>query len=337
MDLWSSDLTSWYEWCQSLQVLHPAQRPEDVLDASKIMSVAAMDGRSAEYGWNFDGKARQSEPSLPGANIQVTYLKSQWNPYLILEDGTGINEKGETGPRIDRYAGRWSEFSDFPWRNHWPVAQDYVIGRYACVPDAPSHTYTATQYIAPHSVICVGDTLGLRPRYDSGAPRYDSGAPRYDSSVIPSASSSFQGLSLESPSTWLITKLMLCGCTEGDAADLLPLAKSWLRAPRMSCGGAEVPYDVTERAYVIPSTFSVIPSGATRSERISLRLEASAEQPASGVCLKVAGVGEVPAKVTVDGKPLEGFKAGIHQAWDGPTLLLWLPVSSTSPVEISIF
>ena len=322
MDVWTSAPANWMEWCQSLQVLHPSQRPEDVLDASRIMSVAAMDGRSETFGWTFDGKARQDESSLPGANIQVTYLKSRWNPYLILEDGTGINEKGETGPRIDRYAGRWSEFSDFPWRNHWPVAQDYVIGRYACVPDAPSHTYTATQYNAPHSVIPIAPSVIPSEAKESVS---NGKEPPYTSKVSPK----------ELSSTWKITKLMLCGCTEGDAADLLPLAKSWLRAPRMTCGGAEVPYDVTERAYVIPSTPSVIPSEA--KESLSLRLEASAEQPASGVCLKVAGVGEVPAKVTVDGKPLEGFKAGVHQAWDGPTLLLWLPVSSTSSVEITIF
>ena len=366
MDVWTSAPSDWMEWCQSLQVLHPSQRPEDVLDAARIMSVASMDGRSETFGWTFDGKARQNEASLPGANIQVTYLKSRWNPYLILEDGSGINEKGESGPRIDRYAGRWSEFSDFPWRNHWPVAQDFVIGRYACVPDAPSHTYTATQYNAPHSVEQISprgssilgqnDSAATASNQHGMSPSYQSGmSPLYQSGTSPS----FQGLSLESPSTWLITKLMLCGCTEGDAADLLPLAKSWLRAPRMTCNGAEVPYDMTERAYeislrgssnlgrndsspsFIPGSSSIIPGSSSvipgLVPGISLRLDASTDHPANGVCLKMAGVGEVPSNVKVDGQPLEGYKAGIHQAWDGPTLILWLPVSSTSPVEISIF
>ena len=280
MDLWSSNLTSWYEWCQSLQVLHPAQRPEDVLDAARIMSVAAMDGRSETYGWDFEGPAKQDGPSLAGANIQVTYLKSEWNPYLILEDGDGLNEKGQKGPRIDRYTGHWSEYSDFPWRNHWPVAQDYVIGRYACVADAPSHTYTATQYNAPHSI--EGNKM---------------------------------------------TKLMLCGCTQGDAASLLPLAKSWLRAPKMTCGGAEVPYDVTQRAYIFPA-------GVGKS--LSLRVEASEDQPVNGICILLPGVGEAPAGVTLNSSAVEGFKAGVHTAWDGPGLILWLPVSGTSPMEIGI-
>ena len=292
MDLWTSNPTDWYEWSQSLQVLHPSQRPEDVLDASRIMSVAAMDGSNVEYGWEFEGKARQSEPSFPGANIQVTYLKSEWNPYLILEDGSGTNEKGQPGPRIDRYAGHWSDYSDFPWRNHWPVAQDYVIGRYACTPDAPSHTYTATQYNAPHSLTQVG------------------------------------------ASTWLMTKLMLCGCTDGDAASLLPLAKSWLRAPKMTCDGSEVPYDVTQRAYVIPSSTSVIPSEAEKS--LSLHLDASKDQPACGLCLIIPGIDKMPSSVKVNGEDFSGFKSGIRTAWDGPSLILWLPVTSDRTVDISL-
>ena len=276
MVVWTDHPDHWYEWCQSLQVLHPGQRPEDVLDASRIMSVAAMDGSSAAYGWTFDGARRQDEPSLPGANIQVTYLKSCWNPFLILEDGPGINEKGHQGPEIDRYAGRWSDFSDFPWRNHWPVAQDYVIGRYACVADAPSHTYTATQYNAPHSV--EGNKM---------------------------------------------TKLMLCGCTDKDAVGLLPLAKSWLRAPRLSCNGSELKYDITQRAYIASSSMR------------SFCLEASPERTASGICIIMKGDTGLSG-VEVDGKPYAGYKAGIHNAWDGPKLVLWLPIQAETPINIKL-
>ena len=299
MVVWSDHLDQWYEWCQSLQVLHPSQRPEDVLDAGHIMSVAAMDGSSATYAWDFEGTRRQDEPSLKGANIQVTYLKSRWNPFLILEDGDGVNEKGGSGPAIDRYAGKWSDFSAFPWRNHWPVAQDYVIGRYACVADAPSHTYTATQYNAPHSI--EGNKM---------------------------------------------TKLMLCGCTEKDADGLLPLAKSWLRAPTLTCGGVEVPYDVTQRAYVFRAANPVIlseaknpdPSASLRmTEGASLRmtLEASPEHPADGLCIVIPGLtGNL--RVEVDGKPFTDFKAGVRNAWDGPSLILWLPLHAEKTVTIEI-
>ena len=326
MDLWTSTPDAWYEWCQSLQVLHPSQRPEDVLDASRIMSVAAMDGSSREFGWDFEGKARQDESSLQGANIQVTYLKSEWNPYLILEDGNGLNEKGESGPRIDRYAGRWSEFSDFPWRNHWPVAQDYVIGRYACAPDAPSHTYTATQYNAPHSL----------------APVISSDNPSVISSDNPSVISS----GVEKSQTWKMTKLMLCGCTRGDAADLLPLAKSWLRAPRITCTGKEVPYDVTQRAYVLefsprgPSDLGRDDKGVVISSEVEkshvFNVQASPEHPANGLCIILKGESETPSALKIDGKEFTDFKAGVKTEWDGPSLILWLPIESEKAFEIEI-
>ena len=317
MELWTSAPAAWMEWSQSLQVLHPSQRPEDVLDAARIMSVAAMDGRTETYGWDFDAEKRQDAPSLPGANIQVTYLDSQWNPYLILEDGSGLNEKNMRGPRIDRYSGRWSDYSDFPWRNHWPVAQDYVVGRYAVVADAPSHTYTATQYNAPHSVELISlmpDQVGhdVIPGMTGNLSE-----PPYTSKVTPD----------ELSSTWKITKLMLLGCTEGDAVDLLPLAKSWLRAPKMTCGEVEVPYDVEQRAYVISSEVE---------KSLSLRLHASPEQPSNGVCLILPGVGAVPSAIKVDGKAYADFKIGVNTGPTGSSLILWLPLSATAPVSIDI-
>ncbi|MCR4921947.1 MAG: hypothetical protein K5945_09655, partial [Bacteroidaceae bacterium] len=286
MVVWSSDLTDWYEWCQSLQVLHPGQRPEDILDGKRIMSVANMKGESRTFGWDWEGAKRQHEPSIPGANIQVTYMRSRWNPFLILDDREGPNENGGNGPEICRYAGRWSEYSDFPWRNHWPVNQELVIGRYAVAPDGPAHTYTATQYNAVYS--------------------------RTDNQM---------------------TKLMLCGCTEKDAGDLLPLARSWLRAPQLKvlsgpCAGGD--YDMTERAYCLQS------SGTSP---VSLQLDASSEHPACGVCLLVKNwKGNDKVKVSVDGKELrsEVLRTGLQQNYDGNVLVLWLDIQAQAPVKIEL-
>lgn len=294
MEVWTSRPQDWYEWCQSLQVLHPDQRPEDVLDASRIMSVAAMDGRSETYAWNFEGKRRQDEPSLDRANIQVTYLKSRWNPYLILEDGDGLNEKGQVGAAIDRYAGRWSDYSDFPWRNHWPVTQDYVIGRYACVADAAAHTYTATQYNPVHSCEKVSDA---------------------------------------GDGVWKMTKLMLCGCTEGDAASLLPLAHSWLDAPKMVCQeanglAADVPYDRTQRAYVL----TVNPD----ADALVFRVEASSRQPVHGLCLVLKGLARPVSAITVNGQACEAARIGRIEAWDGVSTLVWLPQESEKPIDLNL-
>lgn len=282
MVVWSSNFEDWHEWCQSLQVLHPFQRPEDVLDEDKIMSVASMDGRSKTYGWDFDVERSQEEPTIPGANIQVTYLKSTWNPFLILDDCSGRNEFGGDGPDILRYAGHWSDYSLFPWRNHWPVAQDYVIGRYAAVPDAASHTYTATQY--------------------SAARFKEEGR---------------------------ITKLMLCGCTDGDAEDLLPLAKSWLRAPLMKRpSGDAIPYDIEQRAYVLENW-----GGET------LAVSASADAPVHGLCLVVnSWLGDVPSNLKINGVPCsdEMCKMGLHRSIDGQSLVIWVNCISDKPVSLSL-
>ena len=134
---------------------------------------------------------------------------------------------------------------------------------------------------------------------------------------------------------------MLCGCTEGDAADLLPLAKSWLRAPEMTLDGKAVPYDVTQRAYILPASASASlpsssPSFPAEAGNLSLRLSASPSHPANGLCLILPGVDAIPQAVKVNGSPLPGFKAGIHTAWDGPSLILWLPVTAFSPLDISV-
>ncbi len=285
MKAWSSNLEDWHEWCQSLQVLHPGQRPEDVLDSTRILSVANMKGDAKTFGWEFDSKATQHMATIPQANIQVSYLNSQWNPFLILDDCSGKNDRGNEGPEIERYAGKWSDYSAFPWRNHWPVTQDLVIGRYAVASDGPAHTYTATQYNAPHEM-----------------------------------------------SNGQITKLMLCGCTDKDAGQLLPLAKSWLRAPKITltggpCKGGE--YELEERAYHLTYT-----SGS--NDDIQLRLDASEHHPAEGFCIVINNWPGGNVDISVNGQTLKNtdYKTGHLQQYDGEKLILWFPIKAQSPQNI---
>ena len=119
---------------------------------------------------------------------------------------------------------------------------------------------------------------------------------------------------------------MLCGCTEGDAADLLPLAKSWLRAPKLTNDGEEVPYDVTQRAYILSS-----PARGS----LTFRTEASAGRPLNGLCLIIKGLSET-GTVAVDGKPCPDARSGIVNAWDGPSSIVWIPVKTDKPVTITL-
>ena len=148
--MWSSNFQAWHEWCQSIQPLHPGQRPEDVLDPERILSVVNMKGETKTFGWE-SGKRSFGYPTIPGANIQINYLDSRFNPFLVLDDREGKNDRGGTGPAIMRASGDdWSEHSRFPWRNHWPVTQVPVFGRFAQAADRPAHTWTATQYSAAY-------------------------------------------------------------------------------------------------------------------------------------------------------------------------------------------
>ena len=113
------------------------------------MSVANMKGDHKTLGWVFGGE-KTGQPTVPEANIQVTYLKSTWNPFLVLDDRPGPSRTNGSGPHIHCFGGEWSRHSKFPWRNHWPVTQIPVLGRYAQAADRPAHTYTATQFSAAY-------------------------------------------------------------------------------------------------------------------------------------------------------------------------------------------
>ncbi|HSW46382.1 MAG TPA: LamG domain-containing protein [Phycisphaerae bacterium] len=148
--MWSSNFKEWHEWCQSIQPLHDGQRPEDVLDPKRIMSVANMKGETKSFGRE-SGPKSYGFPTIPGANIQIVYLDSRFNPFLVLDDSDGKNDRGRPGPEIVRASGDgWSEHSIFPWGNHWPVTQVPLLARYPQAADRPSHTWTSTQYSAPY-------------------------------------------------------------------------------------------------------------------------------------------------------------------------------------------
>lgn len=148
--MWSSNFKDWHEWCQSIEPLHPHQRPEDVLDPRRVLSVANMKGETKTYGWE-PGNRSYTLPTIPGANMQVTYLGSRFNPFLVLDDRDGKNDKKDNGPAILRVGGdQWSNHIGFPWYDHWPVTQVPVLMRAAQAADRPAHTWTSTQYSAPY-------------------------------------------------------------------------------------------------------------------------------------------------------------------------------------------
>lgn len=288
--MYSGNFDAWHEWCQSIEPLHPGQRPEDVLEHERVLSVANMRGEGKVYGWD-SGPKNYRYPSLPGANIQITYLRSRFNPFLILDDRPGRNDDGGDGPAITRVGGDgWSEYSPFPWRNHWPVTQAPIIGRHAVAADRAAHTYTSTQHSAAYAT-----------------------------------------------TTTSMTKIMLCGMTDHrEAADLLPLARSWLRPPQMEIlsdafRGGE--YDPTERAYVVERR------DGNSEATLSCRLVASEQSPLQNLAIVVKKWGENPVALKIDGQAPalnKAVRCGYRQRMEGTDLVLWIGIERQKPCRLEL-
>jgi len=285
--MWSSrEPFGWAEWCQSLPIFQPGQRPEDVLDEDNFLSLANMAGQSRTYRWPPDG------PAVPGANIQIVNYKSRYKPFLILTD---------KNPRIwfakfrMRKAGEELRGMSMPlnskfwWWNHWPVAQIPNDGRVAEFGDRPSHSYTSTQDSDPYEVT----------------------------------------------ENWMI-KIMLCGLTEKSVSGLLPLARSWCRAPRLeliSKTFVNNGYDATQRAYVLTCKDTEKPSA------LEFALNASEDSPAVNPAFVIKGWGRVGVCVKVNGQTKDrgvDLHFGHCHGLESNDLIVWLKVRSAEPVRISL-
>lgn len=283
--MYSGNFQPWHEWCQSIEVLHPGQRPDDVFDADRILSVANMRGETKTFGWE-EGEKSYRRPTLEGANIQITYLNSRYNPFLVLDDRSGRNDHGGSGPAIHRTGGSgWSEHSLYPWWNHWPVTQIPILERQAQAADRPSHTCTSTQYSAAWQT---------------------------------------------APGS--ITKIMLCGVTDQPIEDLVPLARSWLRPPRLASDSPayrDEGYDATQRAYRLSCR------EAGKPQPVRLRIEGSAESPVVNPAIIVRDWGDQQIHV-LSAENRGPVRCGLHRRLTGTDAVVWVPVRSTSTVEITL-
>lgn len=118
------------EWQESIVVMGPGQRPEQVLDAEAITLVNRQ-GESQNYSW---GQATPGQAALPShATIQLVNTKSKYKPFLVVSE--------QSQPRFAAYNGEVRrEVSIFPWWNHWPTALDPSDGRFAVDADRASHS-----------------------------------------------------------------------------------------------------------------------------------------------------------------------------------------------------
>ena len=138
--LWSSALDRRHEWQETIVIDPPGTRPEDNINWDAI-TVGNMRGEQATYSWPPTVRtfARPEEP-----NIQIVNLKSKWKPFQIVSP-TGSSIRPYTGPGFP------SKYSQFHWRDHWPVAQIASSGRSAVSPDRAGQTSLSNIYWGVYS------------------------------------------------------------------------------------------------------------------------------------------------------------------------------------------
>ncbi len=119
-----------HEWQESMMVLGPGQRPEDVLEYDALI-LANIQGETKTYSWEFE--TPPGDPELPAnKNAQIVNTKSEYKPF------SAIRPQDIEG--MDIYAGEIRrQVSVFPWWNHWPVAPRPTDGRYANFADRAAH------------------------------------------------------------------------------------------------------------------------------------------------------------------------------------------------------
>jgi Concanavalin A-like lectin/glucanases superfamily len=131
-----------------------------------------------------------------------------------------------------------------------------------------------------------------------------------------------------------ITKILLHGLTTKSAAELVPLAKSWLSPPSMEIAGPGFQsqgYDPTQRAFV------VVRESASQASQLRLLLKASSESPLVNAAFVIKNWGDAEPRLTIDGRPVAwgpNFRYGFVRHLDGTDLVVWLAMESTEPTKV---
>ncbi|MBN1342300.1 MAG: hypothetical protein JXQ73_06450 [Phycisphaerae bacterium] len=188
--------------------------------------------------------------------------------------------------------------SRFNWWDHWPVSQDKSWTRVTTGRARPSHT----------SLSWIANPRKSLPRDWKAHERTEQSA----------------------------TKLLLNGLTSRSAAELAPLARSWLRPAPMtihSKGFAGGEYDRGDRAYHVRRV------DADASGALEFSVEASPGSPIVNLAVLVSDWGEngaVVAWADPQARSAPEARLGHRHRPEGTDLVIWLPVESKTPVRVRV-
>ena len=133
-----------------------------------------------------------------------------------------------------------------------------------------------------------------------------------------------------------MTKLLMDGMTTKSAAELAPLAKSWLSPPSVNVEGdgfQSEGYDPAQRAFV------VVRKSAGNPAALTLTLQASDSSPVLNPGFVIKNWGDGAAQLRINGKPVnwgKDFRRGYVRNLDGTDLVVWIRQESVMPVQIAL-
>ncbi len=131
-----------------------------------------------------------------------------------------------------------------------------------------------------------------------------------------------------------ITKVMMHGLTTKPAAELVPLAKSWISPPKVELSGAGFQnegYDLTQRAFIFARN--------ELSASLKSVFQASSDAPLFHPALVIKNWGDAQPSLKMNGKQMawgRNYRFGRVYTLEGANLIVWMNTEATKPVSIEI-
>jgi len=305
--VWSSQIDQAHEFQESIILEQPGQRPEDVLELGGY-TISNMSGETHTYSWA-DGPPQA--PTMPGAEdpmgAQLAFLASMSYPNIQL-----VNTKSKAKPFLI--------VTDEAFESAWPLNMDvggpvHVPYDRLIQPEASKFTWWNHWPVAQ---------VPSDGRWTFEPDR-----------VAHTAVSNWFWKPYERTADMEV-KLALLGLTEKKVEELVPLAKSWLRAPALELKGSGYTskgYDQAERAYLITCENSNEPAP------LQFALAASEEHPVVNPAFVISGWGDAGAALKIGGETVKrgaSFRFGHRTEPTRTDLIVWLKLESAKPVEIAL-
>ena len=285
-----------HDWVEQIVVLPPGKYPDDVMERDGV-SLVNMAGEKHTYSWHDDDlKVEMPEPA--GANMSYVHLKSQYRPFFIVSpDPVKTVEGTWDSPFFRTYAANMAT----------GYRQDPVPSVYGWWDHWP-----VAQVPGDGRWVSTPD----RPSHFNLTTFVQWNDHEYTEKTR--------------------TRIMLQGMTDQKPETLVPLAKSWLQAPKMRmtskvyrAGG----YDQSERAYLIEKT------DVREKTPCTFELNASKDSPLLNPAIIIKNWGSQLSTLSVNGKKIKqgkDFRQGIRRGPLSEDLILWIRLESQTPVKMTL-